>query len=76
MPRTPPAGLSPSSSVSSTADHLREHREEAAKSARQAGFAVEMMEHFEAQTKSPPYAACMAKVRECDVLVICGFVDL
>jgi len=55
---------------------LREHREEAAKSARQAGFAVEMMEHFEAQTKSPPYAACMAKVRECDVLVICGFVDL
>ena len=56
--------------ISSTAQDLREHREQAAEAARQAGFAVEMMEHFEAQTQSPPYSACMAKVRECDVLVV------
>ncbi len=65
MPRTQPVVF-----ISSTAQDLREHRHAAAEAARQAGFAVEMMEHFEAQTQSTPYVGCIAKVREGDVLVV------
>ena len=55
--------------ISSTAKDLAEHRDAAAKAARQAGFEARMMEDFEAQTLKPPYPACMAEVRSCDVLV-------
>ena len=56
--------------ISSTAKDLAEHREAAAKAARQAGFEATMMEDFEAQSLKPPYPACMEKVRGCDVLVV------
>src|SRR5260370_22889002 len=53
--------------ISSTSKDLPEHREAAAKAARQAGFEASMMEDFEAQSLKPPYPACMEKVRGCDV---------
>ena len=56
--------------ISSTAKDLAAHRDAAAKAARQAGFEDVRMEDFEAQSRKPPYAACMEKVRECDVLVV------
>jgi formylglycine-generating enzyme required for sulfatase activity len=55
--------------ISSTAKDLAEHRDAAARAARQAGFEARTMEDFEAQTLKPPYPACMAVVRGCDVLV-------
>ena len=55
--------------ISSTSKDLPEHRQAAARAARQAGFEALMMEDFEAQTLKPPYLACMEKVRSCDVLV-------
>ena len=64
MPRAKPVVF-----ISSTAQDLRDHRQAAADAARQAGFDVEMMEDFEARTDRPPYPGCMAKVRECDVVV-------
>ena len=56
--------------ISSTAKDLIAHRDAAAKAARQSGFEDVRMEDFEAQSLNPPYAACMEKVRECDVLVV------
>jgi hypothetical protein len=56
--------------LSSTSKDLTEYRDAAARAARQAGFHAEMMEDFEAQSLKPPYAACMEKVRGCDVLVV------
>src|SRR2546427_7075109 len=56
--------------ISSTAKDLQEHREAAARAARQAGFDAQMMEDFEAQSLKPAYPACMEKVRACDVLVV------
>ena len=56
--------------ISSTAKDLQEHREAAARAARQAGFEAQMMEDFEAQSLKPPYPACMEKVRDCDVLIV------
>src|SRR5258708_5736199 len=56
--------------ISSTAKDLQEHREAAARAARQAGFEAQMMEDFEAQSLKPPYPACLEKVRDCDVLIV------
>ena len=47
-----------------------QHREAAAKAARQAGFFDVKMEDFEAQSEKLPYNKCMQKVRECDVMVV------
>ncbi len=65
MPSTKPVVF-----ISSTAKDLAQHREAAAQAARQAGFDCQMMEEFEAQSLKPPYAACMQKVRPCDVLIV------
>ena len=65
MPSTKPVVF-----ISSTAKDLPQHREAAARAARQAGFDWQMMEEFEAQALMQPYPACMAKVRECDVLIV------
>ncbi|MGA7239733.1 MAG: DUF4062 domain-containing protein [Bryobacteraceae bacterium] len=56
--------------ISSTSKDLAAHRDAAARAARQAGFEDVRMEDFEARSRKPPYAACMEKVRECDVLVV------
>ena len=56
--------------ISSTAKDLADHREAAARAARQAGFDCQMMEDFEAQTLMTSYPACMEKVRGCDVLIV------
>ncbi len=65
MPSTKPVVF-----ISSTAKDLAEHREAAARAARQAGFEYQIIEEFEAQSLNGAYPACMDKVSDCDVLVV------
>jgi formylglycine-generating enzyme required for sulfatase activity len=56
--------------ISSTEQDLKQYRNAARDAAIEAGFQPVMMEYFSAQGRQPPYAACMAKVDPCDVLIV------
>jgi hypothetical protein len=55
--------------ISSTADDLKEHRQEAKEAVLASGFAPEMMEYFPASGR-PTLQACLEKVDEAEVLVL------
>jgi hypothetical protein len=56
--------------VSSTSEDLKAYRNAAQDAAIRAGFLPKMMEYFVAEGAKPPYAECMTKVDEADVLVV------
>src|SRR5690348_14364134 len=56
--------------ISSTADDLKEHREQAAKAAAASGFSPRMMEYFPASGHVPSLPACLEKVAEAEVVVV------
>jgi formylglycine-generating enzyme required for sulfatase activity len=56
--------------VSSTVEDLRPYREAARDAAVVADFRLRMQEHFAAAGDRPPLAACLAKVREADLLCV------
>ena len=56
--------------ISSTSEDLEPYRAKASAAANAAGLLPIMMEYFTASGARPPLAACLAKVDECDVLVV------
>jgi len=56
--------------ISSTKEDLEAYRVAARDAAIRAGFLPRMMEYFVAEGAKPPYAECIAKVNEADVLVV------
>jgi len=56
--------------ISSTKEDLEAYRVAARDAAIRAGLMPRMMEYFVAQGAKPPYAECMEKVDEADVLVV------
>ncbi|MGH7554584.1 MAG: DUF4062 domain-containing protein, partial [Longimicrobiales bacterium] len=56
--------------ISSTSEDLESYRNAARDALLQARRTPLMMEYFTAQGKRPPYAACMKKVREADVVFV------
>ncbi len=56
--------------ISSTREDLEAFRNAARDAAIQVGFQPVMMEYFTAQGKRPSCPACMAKVEECDLVVV------
>jgi hypothetical protein len=56
--------------ISSTAEDLKEHRDQAARAAIASGFAPRMMEYFPASGRLPSLPACLEKVEEAEVVVV------
>jgi hypothetical protein len=56
--------------ISSTSEDLEPYRARAASAANAAGLLPFMMEYFTATGARPPLGECLAKVRDCDVLVV------
>ncbi|MGH9719179.1 MAG: SUMF1/EgtB/PvdO family nonheme iron enzyme [Bryobacteraceae bacterium] len=65
-----PKAARPRVFISSTKEDLESYRAAARDAVLQAGRTPLMMEYFTAQDKRPPYAACMKKVREADLVVV------
>jgi hypothetical protein len=61
---------SPSVFISSTHEDLKEYRERAKDASVAAGLRPEMSENFEASGHRKPLDECLARVRQCDVLVV------
>src|SRR5579885_1441348 len=56
--------------ISSTAEDLKEHRDQAAKAALASGFFPLMMEYFPASGDAPSLQACLEKVEQAEVVVV------
>ena len=56
--------------ISSTSEDLTEYRAKARDAVIAAGLYPEMMEYFTASGEHKPLAECLAKVKECDVVVV------
>ena len=61
--------MAPTVFISSTSEDLKEHRQQAARSARALGFYPMMMEDFAADGSARSLSACLKKVDEADVVV-------